>query len=80
MDRRTKFEIGDLVIHSGSHFNGETLNNKKWGVVVQCCQSQVDFGRWKSVFVHWFENKEENWVSPRSLYLIEDSFEEISEL
>ena len=79
MPKESKFKVGDLVIHSGSHYRGETTDSKKWGIIMECSSPQIELGKWRSILVHWFGDEEQRWTAPRNLYALDEALKEVED-
>ena len=74
MKRAKTLEIGSVVAYSGS-IEDPRNNIHLCGIVIALSGPSVDFGRRKSVLVHWTSKDCEpykSWEAPRNLYHIEE--------
>ena len=75
MGREKKFKVGNLVIHSGSFFKYGINCASQWGIILDIEGPQIDFGRRRSMLIHWSPgsmNQSQKWTAPRDIYLVNE--------
>ena len=72
---KERIKVGNLVIHSGSYCKYGIDCAPEWGIVLDIDGPQIDFGRRRSILIHWSPggiNESQDWEAPRDFYLVDE--------